>query len=135
MFDNKEGDEKGRKLDNIEQKHIEDAYGSSELDSERRPTIPGTRALLIVGLIVIVAVPIALTWKAFKMHNTAEVEEENHNKQYNKLYQAIPPDYRRAKAFRRIRETNTNRRLKLRYFTGLGKTSSNNCSSTYASRF
>ncbi|UNF29025.1 type IV secretion system protein VirB10 [Bartonella krasnovii] len=87
MFDNKEGDEKGRKLDNIEQKHIEDAYGSSELDSERRPTIPGTRALLIVGLIVIVAVPIALTWKAFKMHNTAEVEEE---KPQQTVQQIIP---------------------------------------------
>ncbi|WP_144752460.1 MULTISPECIES: type IV secretion system protein VirB10 [Bartonella] len=87
MFDNKEGDEKGRKLDNIEQKHIEDAYGSSELGSEHRPTIPGTRALLIVGLVVIVAVPIALTWKAFKMHNTAEVEEE---KPQQTVQQIIP---------------------------------------------
>ncbi|WP_254475119.1 type IV secretion system protein VirB10 [Bartonella sp. B1098] len=87
MFDNKEGDEKGRKLDNIEQKHIEDAYGSSELGSDHRPTIPGTRALLIVGLIVIVAVPIALTWKALKMGNTVEVEEE---KPQQTVQQIIP---------------------------------------------
>ncbi|WP_273757592.1 type IV secretion system protein VirB10 [Bartonella sp. AU55XJBT] len=87
MFDNKEGDEKGRKLDNIEQKHIEDAYGSSELGSDRRPTIPGTRALLIVGLIVIVAVPIALTWKALKMGSTVEVEEE---KTQQTVQQIIP---------------------------------------------
>ncbi|EJF83326.1 hypothetical protein MCU_01011 [Bartonella elizabethae Re6043vi] len=87
MFDNKEGDEKGRKLDNIEQKHIEDAYGSSELGSDHRPTIPGTRALLIVGLIVIVAVPIALTWKALKMGSTVEVEEE---KPQQTVQQIIP---------------------------------------------
>lgn len=87
MFDNKEGDEKGRKLDNIEQKHIENAYGSSELGSEHRPTIPGTRALLIVGLIVIVAVPIALTWKALKMGSTVEVEEE---KPQQTVQQIIP---------------------------------------------
>ncbi|WP_254492567.1 type IV secretion system protein VirB10 [Bartonella sp. B1099] len=87
MFDNKEGDEKGRKLDNIEQKHIEDAYGSSELGSDRRPTIPGTRALLIVGLIVIIAVPIALTWKALKMGSTVEVEEE---KPQQTVQQIIP---------------------------------------------
>ncbi|QEE08233.1 TrwE protein [Bartonella kosoyi] len=87
MFDNKEGDEKGRKLDNIEQKHIEDDYGSSELGSDHRPTIPGTRVLLIVGLIVIVAVPIALTWKAFKMRNTVEIEEE---KPQQTVQQIIP---------------------------------------------
>lgn len=87
MFDNKEGDEKGRKLDNIEQKHIEDDYGSSELGSDHRPTIPGTRALLIVGLIVIVAVPIALTWKALKMGSTVEVEEE---KPQQTVQQIIP---------------------------------------------
>ncbi|CAK02498.1 type IV secretion system protein VirB10 [Bartonella tribocorum] len=87
MFDNKEGDEKGKKLDNIEQKHIENAYESSELGSEHRPTIPGTRVLLIVGLIVIVAVPIALTWKAFKMRNTVEIEEE---KPQQTVQQIIP---------------------------------------------
>ncbi|WP_175868914.1 type IV secretion system protein VirB10 [Bartonella gabonensis] len=76
MFENKEGDEKGRKPD-IEQKHIEDAYGSSELGSEKRPIIPGARALLIVGLVVIIAIPIALTWKAVKMNNAVEIEEEN----------------------------------------------------------
>ncbi|WP_183193634.1 type IV secretion system protein VirB10 [Bartonella fuyuanensis] len=87
MFGNKEGDEKSTKLGNIKQKHIEGAYGSSELGSERRPTIPGTRALLIVGLIVIIVIPIALTWKAFKMRNTVEVEEE---KQQQTVQQIIP---------------------------------------------
>ncbi|EJF87073.1 type IV secretion system protein VirB10 [Bartonella rattimassiliensis] len=76
MFGNEKGEEKSKKLDNVEQKHIEDAYGSSELGLERRPKIPGTRALLIVGLIVIIAIPIALTWKAFRMRTTVEVEEE-----------------------------------------------------------
>lgn len=75
MFGNKKGDEinKGAEQNYAEQKHeksyteyIEGAYGSSELASERRPIIPGARTLLIVGLIVIVAVPIALTWKALK---------------------------------------------------------------------
>ncbi|WP_375677044.1 type IV secretion system protein VirB10 [Bartonella sp. AP88XZML] len=89
MFDNKEGEGKGTKLDNVEQKHIEGAYGGSELGSERRPTIPGTRALLMVGLIVIVAIPIALTWKAFKMRNTVEVEEEKPQR----IVQQIIPNY------------------------------------------
>ncbi|QEE12902.1 type IV secretion system protein VirB10 [Bartonella krasnovii] len=87
MFDNKKGDEKGRKLDNIEQKHIEDAYGSSELGSEQRPKVPGARALLIVGLIIIVTIPIALTWKALKMSSTVEVEED---KSQQTVQQVIP---------------------------------------------
>ncbi|MBB5073635.1 type IV secretion system protein VirB10 [Bartonella callosciuri] len=89
MFDNKKGDEinKGAKLDYDEQKHLEDAYGSSELGLERRPTIPGARALLIVGLIVIVAVPIALTWKALKMRNAINIEEE---KPQQTVQQIIP---------------------------------------------
>ncbi|WP_375664944.1 type IV secretion system protein VirB10 [Bartonella sp. TT121SHDZB] len=87
MFDNKKGDEKDIKLDNAEQRHVENTYGGSELGSERRPTIPGTRALLVVGLIVIVAVPIALTWKAFKMRDTVEEEEE---KPQQTVQQIIP---------------------------------------------
>ncbi|GAB5038653.1 type IV secrection system protein TrwE [Bartonella henselae] len=96
MFDNKKGDEinKGAEQNYAEQKHeknyteyIEGAYGSSELASERRPIIPGARTLLIVGLIVIVAVPIALTWKALKMRNTVNVEEE---KPQQTVQQIIP---------------------------------------------
>ncbi|WP_208433609.1 type IV secretion system protein VirB10 [Bartonella taylorii] len=89
MFDNKKGDEinKSAKLDYTESKHIESAYGSSELGSEPRPTIPGARALLIVGIIVIVAVPIALTWKALKMRNSIEVEDE---KPQQTVQQIIP---------------------------------------------
>ncbi|AGF76496.1 type IV secretion system protein VirB10 [Bartonella vinsonii] len=89
MFNNKKGDEnnKGRKLDDIEQKHIEGAYGSSELGAECRPTVPGARALLMVGLIVVVAVPIALTWKALKMRNAVDVEEE---KPQQTVQQIIP---------------------------------------------
>ncbi|EJF80485.1 type IV secretion system protein VirB10 [Bartonella doshiae] len=89
MFENKKGDEinKSAKLDYTEQKHIEGAYGSSELGLERRPTIPGARALLMVGLIVIVAVPIALTWKALKMRNAVDVEEE---KPQQTVQQIIP---------------------------------------------
>ncbi|WP_142416695.1 type IV secretion system protein VirB10 [Bartonella massiliensis] len=93
MFDNGKGEEKGRKLDNAEQRHVEGAYGSSELGSERRPTIPGARALLMVGLIVIIAVPIALTWKALKMRNTVEVEEE---KPQQAVQQIIPSYIPRA---------------------------------------
>ncbi|KEC55955.1 type IV secretion system protein VirB10 [Bartonella koehlerae] len=96
MFGNKKGDEinKGAEQNYAEQKHeknyskyIEGAYGSSELASERRPTVPGARTLLIVGLIVIVAVPIALSWKAFKMRNTVNVEEE---KPQQTVQQIIP---------------------------------------------
>ncbi|EJF97111.1 type IV secretion system protein VirB10 [Bartonella taylorii] len=89
MFDNKKGDEisKSATLDYTEPKHIEGAYGSSELGSEPRPTIPGARALLMVGIIVIVAVPIALTWKALKMRNSIEVEEE---KPQQTVQQIIP---------------------------------------------
>ncbi|VEJ44509.1 type IV secretion system protein VirB10 [Bartonella vinsonii] len=89
MFNNKKGDEnnKGGKLDDIEQKHIEGAYGSSELGTERRPTVPGARALLMVGLVVVVAVPIALTWKALKMRNAVDVEEE---KPQQTVQQIIP---------------------------------------------
>ncbi|EJF89657.1 hypothetical protein ME1_00427 [Bartonella vinsonii subsp. arupensis OK-94-513] len=89
MFNNKKGDEnnQGRKLDEIEQKNIEGAYGSSELGTERRPTVPGARALLMVGLIVVVAVPIALTWKALKMRNAVDVEEE---KPQQTVQQIIP---------------------------------------------
>lgn len=87
MFDNGNGEGKRAKLDNAEQKHVEGAYEGSELGSERRPKIPGTRALLMVGLIVIIAVPIALSWKAFKMRNTVEVEEE---KPQQTVQQIIP---------------------------------------------
>ncbi|MCZ2157901.1 type IV secretion system protein VirB10 [Bartonella sp. 220] len=89
MFNNKKGDEnkKSGKLDDIEQKHIEGAYGSSELSAERRPTVPGARALLMVGLVVIVAVPIALTWKALKMRNAVDVDEE---KPQQTVQQIIP---------------------------------------------
>ncbi|WP_375669363.1 TrbI/VirB10 family protein, partial [Bartonella sp. MR168JLCBS] len=75
---NKKGDEinTGAEQNYTEHKHIEGAYGSSELDSERRPIVPGARTLLIVGLIVIVALPIALSWKALKMRNAIDVEEE-----------------------------------------------------------
>ncbi|PIT68956.1 type IV secretion system protein VirB10 [Bartonella tribocorum] len=87
MFDNEKGGGKSIKLNNAEQNHVEGAYGGSELGSERRPTIPGTRALLMVGLIVIIAIPIALSWKAFKMRNTVEVEEE---KPQQTVQQIIP---------------------------------------------
>ncbi|UTO28317.1 type IV secretion system protein VirB10 [Bartonella harrusi] len=89
MFDNKKGDEnnKATELDYPQQKHIEGAYGSSELGTERRPTVPGARALLMVGLVVVVAVPIALTWKALKMRNAVEVEEE---KPQQTVQQIIP---------------------------------------------
>ncbi|GAA5096067.1 type IV secretion system protein VirB10 [Bartonella acomydis] len=89
MFGDKKGDEinKNTERDYAEQKHIEGAYGSSELGIERRPKIPGARALLIVGLIVIIAVPIALTWKALKMRNSIEVEEE---KPQQTVQQIIP---------------------------------------------
>ncbi|WP_273759174.1 type IV secretion system protein VirB10 [Bartonella sp. ML70XJBT.G] len=89
MFGDKKGDEinKNAKLGHTEQKHIEGAYGSSELGLERRPTIPGARALLMVGLVVIIAVPIALTWKALKMRSNAEVEEE---KPQQTVQQIIP---------------------------------------------
>ncbi|WP_208440206.1 type IV secretion system protein VirB10 [Bartonella raoultii] len=89
MFGDKKGDEinKNTELGYTEQTHIEGAYGSSELGSERRPTIPGARALLMVGLVVIIAVPIALTWKALKMRNSVEVEEE---KPQQTVQQIIP---------------------------------------------
>ncbi|EJF76427.1 hypothetical protein ME7_00971 [Bartonella birtlesii LL-WM9] len=89
MFDNKKGDEINKNAERgyAEQKHIEGAYGSSELGLERRPIIPGARALLMVGLIVIIAVPIALTWKALKMRNSIEVEEE---KPQQTVQQIIP---------------------------------------------
>ncbi|WP_332065132.1 type IV secretion system protein VirB10 [Bartonella sp. CB189] len=79
MFCDKKGDglnNTGENLNHTGQDHIEGAYGQSDLDSERRPTIPGARILLIVGLIVIVAVPAALSWKALKMRNTSENVEE-----------------------------------------------------------
>ncbi|WP_019219359.1 type IV secretion system protein VirB10 [Bartonella florencae] len=91
MFENEKGEEKGRKLSNIEQKHIEGAYGGSELGSERRPTIPGARALLMVGLVVIIAVPIALTWKALKMRNTVEVEEETPQQTVQQIIPSYTP--------------------------------------------
>ncbi|GAA4657813.1 type IV secretion system protein VirB10 [Bartonella pachyuromydis] len=89
MFGDKKGDEinKNTELGYTEQTHIEGAYGSSELGLERRPTIPGARALLMVGLIVIIAVPIALTWKALKMRGSIEVEEE---KPQQTVQQVIP---------------------------------------------
>ncbi|WP_039758833.1 type IV secretion system protein VirB10 [Bartonella queenslandensis] len=89
MFDNENGEGKRTKLDNAEQKHIEGAYGGSELGSERRPTIPGARALLMIGLIVVIALPIALSWKALKMRNAVEVEEEKPQQ----TVQQIIPDY------------------------------------------
>lgn len=91
MFGDKKGDEinKHAEPDYTEQKHIEGAYGSSELGLERRPTIPGARALLMVGLIVIIAVPIALTWKALKMRSNVEVEEEKPQQ----MVQQIIPSY------------------------------------------
>ncbi|WP_406604540.1 type IV secretion system protein VirB10 [Bartonella gliris] len=89
MFGNKKGDEINidTEMDYAEQKHIENAYGSSELGSERRPTIPGARTLLIVGIIVIVTIPIALTWKALKMRNSVNLEEE---KPQQTVQQIIP---------------------------------------------
>ncbi|WP_019222935.1 type IV secretion system protein VirB10 [Bartonella rattaustraliani] len=89
MFDRRKGDgiEKDKKLDHSEQSGIESAYGSSELGSERRPTIPGARALLIVGLVVVIAIPITLTWKALKMRKAVDVEEE---KPQQTVQQVIP---------------------------------------------
>ncbi|EJF74684.1 type IV secretion system protein VirB10 [Bartonella alsatica] len=89
MFGSKKGDENKRnaELGYSEKKHIEDAYGSSELGLERRPTIPGARALLMVGIIGIIAIPIALSWKAFKMRNAVEIEEE---KPQQTVQQIIP---------------------------------------------
>ncbi|WP_455476505.1 type IV secretion system protein VirB10 [Bartonella sp. B17] len=89
MFGSKKGDEINidTKLNNTEQRHIEGAYGSSELDLERRPKIPGVRALLFVGTIVIIAIPVMLSWKALKMRNTESVEEE---KQPQTVQQVIP---------------------------------------------
>ncbi|MET3559410.1 type IV secretion system protein VirB10 [Bartonella japonica] len=89
MFDRQKGDgiEKGEELVHPESRRIEGAYGSSELSSERRSTIPGARALLMVGLVVIIGVPIALTWKALKMRNAVDVEEE---KPQQTVQQIIP---------------------------------------------
>ncbi|WP_208437074.1 type IV secretion system protein VirB10 [Bartonella taylorii] len=89
MFDDKKGDDinKGAELGYIEQEQIDGAYGSSELGLERRPTIPGARILLMVGFVVIIIIPIALTWKALKMRNTVEVEEE---KPQQTVQQIIP---------------------------------------------
>ncbi|WP_336287792.1 type IV secretion system protein VirB10 [Bartonella sp. CB60] len=89
MFGNKKGDEinAGEKLDDVEQKQIEGAYGSSELRLERRPIIPGMRVLLMVGFIAIMIVPVALSWRAFKMRNTVKVEEE---KPQQTVQQVIP---------------------------------------------
>ncbi|WP_455481900.1 type IV secretion system protein VirB10 [Bartonella sp. B35(2025)] len=101
MFDNKKGDEidTGVKLDYAEkqyidgdcaeEQHIENAYGISELGSERRQTIPGARALLIVGLVAIVAIPVALSWKALKMRNTVDVNEEKPQQ----IVQQVIPSY------------------------------------------
>ncbi|WP_455478864.1 type IV secretion system protein VirB10 [Bartonella sp. B10] len=91
MFDNKKGDEvnTGAKLDCVEEKHIEGAYGSSELGLEHRPTIPGARALLIVGLVIVVAVPVILSWKALKMRNAVDVKEEKPQQ----IVQQIIPSY------------------------------------------
>ncbi|MBX4335916.1 type IV secretion system protein VirB10 [Bartonella raoultii] len=89
MFGKKKGDEinKSTALDDTQQRHIEGAYGSSELGLERRPTIPGARTLLIVGIIAIVAIPIMLSWKALKMRNAVNVEEE---KPQQTVQQIIP---------------------------------------------
>ncbi|WP_019221063.1 type IV secretion system protein VirB10 [Bartonella senegalensis] len=98
MFGNKKGDEINRSAKQryaeqehgqgyVEQEKIEGAYGSSELASERRPIIPGARTFLVLGLIVIVALPIALSLKAFKMRNTVDVEEE---KPQQTVQQIIP---------------------------------------------
>ncbi|WP_332060076.1 type IV secretion system protein VirB10 [Bartonella sp. CB74] len=89
MFDNKKGDEinTGATLDDVEQKQIEGAYGSSELRLERRPMIPGMRVLLIVGFIAIIIISAALSWRAFKMRNTVKVEEE---KPQQTVQQVIP---------------------------------------------
>ncbi|WP_455465988.1 type IV secretion system protein VirB10 [Bartonella sp. B39] len=89
MFDDKKGDDinKGAELNYTEQEHIEGAYGSSELILERRPTIPGARILFMIGFIIIIIIPIALTWKALKMRNIVEVEEE---KPQETVQQIIP---------------------------------------------
>ncbi|WP_455479332.1 type IV secretion system protein VirB10 [Bartonella sp. B23] len=89
MFNDKKGDDinKSAEPNYTEQEHIDGAYGSSELVLERRPTIPGARILLIIGFVIIIIVPIALTWKALKMRNSIEVEEE---KPQQTVQQIIP---------------------------------------------
>ncbi|WP_208435413.1 type IV secretion system protein VirB10 [Bartonella phoceensis] len=91
MFDDKKGDgiNKGVTPNYTEQEHIEGAYGSSELGSERRPVIPGVRILLMVGFIIIIIIPVALTWKALKMRNAVEMEEERPQQ----VVQQIIPQY------------------------------------------
>ncbi|WP_336279100.1 type IV secretion system protein VirB10 [Bartonella sp. CB175] len=91
MFCSKKGDEvnTGENLNYAEQISIEGDYGKSELDVERRPTIPGMRVLLIVGIVIIVAVPVALSWKALKMRNAANAEE----KKPQQIVQQIIPSY------------------------------------------
>ncbi|WP_455474056.1 type IV secretion system protein VirB10 [Bartonella sp. B30(2025)] len=89
MFGSKKGDgiNINTKLNYDEQKHIEGAYGGSELGLEHRPKVPGVRALLFVGIIVIIAIPIMLSWKALKMSNTVSIEEE---KSQQTVQQVIP---------------------------------------------
>ncbi|WP_455477696.1 type IV secretion system protein VirB10 [Bartonella sp. B41] len=103
MFSSKKGDEinASKQQNDAEQKHFESAYGSSDLGLERRPTIPGARALLIVGLIAIAAVPIALSWRALKMRNTVNVEETN---QQQAVQQIIPSYVPRVKEEIKITE-------------------------------
>ncbi|EJF79140.1 Type IV secretion system protein virB10 [Candidatus Bartonella washoeensis] len=93
MFSNKKGDEINTdvQFNYTDQKHIENAYGSSELGSERRPTVPGARTLLIVGLIVIVTIPIALSWKALKMRNAVDVEEEKPQQTVKQIIPSYTP--------------------------------------------
>ncbi|MCZ2327843.1 type IV secretion system protein VirB10 [Bartonella sp. F02] len=89
MFGRKKGDgiNASVELDYVEQKHITGDYGHSNLDSERRPTVPGMRALLIAVFIAVIAIPLVLSWKAWNIRkNTPEHEE----KQQEVVEQIIP---------------------------------------------
>ncbi|AGF75079.1 TrwE protein [Bartonella australis AUST/NH1] len=79
MFGREKGDEinTGEKPDHTDTRYIEGDYGSSELNSEHRPTMPGSRALLVVVLVAIIAIPVALSWKALSMRNAIEASEED----------------------------------------------------------
>lgn len=78
MFGKKEGEEinEGAGLSHTDQQCAEGGYGSSELGSERRPIVRGARMFLIVVLVVVVAIPVILSLKAWSVRKNTKDSDE-----------------------------------------------------------
>lgn len=78
------------KFDEADQERLDGERGASSLESQRRPSPPGSRMFLLVVLVCATALMATFSWKALKVKNKS-VEEETENKPSS--IQKVIPSY------------------------------------------